>query len=725
MILGIVNSIMLVGTMHADKTNSTTTATTGTNDVTKLPEMVVRGQDDTGSYKADSVSSPKYDGPLRDIPQTITVVPKSVIKDQGATTLRDVLRNVPGISMQAGEGGGGLAGDNLSIRGFNARNDIYVDGVRDYGAYSRDPFNVEQVEVSKGPASAYGGRGSAGGSVNLMTKAPFETPSYDATAGLGTEDYKRFTADVNQPVDFLTNTAARLNVMWHDQDEPGRDVVENERWAVAPSITFGLGQPTQLTLSYMHMEQDNVPDYGIPWVPAGNTNAVLSKRINGVPKVDFENFYGLEDYDFEDIDVDVATMIFTHQFDDWATLRDIFRFTQARRNSAITAPRFADLDPGPATVSDTVINRQLQRREIENDIYLNATDVTFRFDTGPISHVLLTGIEFSREDQDNRNSAQTANQPQTDIFNPHSNDNPLGKMPKITGVPSVAQVDTVAIYIFDTIRIGEHWEFIGGGRWDHVDTYYKQSPLSFDTDENLYSWRGAVVFKPVEAGSIYFGAGNSYNPSLDGNTGIALSTNNVKLEAEETLSFELGAKWEFFEQRLLVTGAAFYTEKENARTPGVNPNDPPLVLDGVQYVRGFEAGLAGNITRAWKAWAGYTFMDSEVEESNNPAEVGEELANTPRHSFSFWTTYLFPYGIEIGGGVNYVGPRENNNTSTSRTAPDYYLFDGLIAYHVNDHVTIRLNGYNLADEEYVDRVGGGHFVPGAGRWAVMSADFDF
>ena len=242
-------------------------------------------------------SSPKYTEPLRDTPQTLTVVPQAIIEEQDATTLRDVLRNVTGISIQAGEGGGGLPGDNLSIRGFASPNDIFVDGVRDFGAYSRDPFNIEQVEVAKGPASLYTGRGSTGGSVNLVTKMPLLEVAQAATLGAGTENYGRATVDLNQPLEGIEGTALRLNAMWTREDVPGRDAVENERWGVAPSLAFGLGTPTRVTLSYSRLDQDNIPEYGMPWVPA--TNVALSQYANQPAPVDFDNFYGLVDRDYE------------------------------------------------------------------------------------------------------------------------------------------------------------------------------------------------------------------------------------------------------------------------------------------------------------------------------------------------------------------------------------------------------------------------------------------
>lgn len=698
-----------------------------TNTPTEIPPVLVTGE----SVAAPVLSSPKYTEPLRDIPQTITVVPQEIIQQQNATSLRDVLRNVPGISMQAGEGGGGLPGDNLSIRGFNSRSDLFIDGVRDFGAYSRDPYNTEQIEVTKGPTSATSGRGATGGSINLVTKRPRLTPLYGGSLGFGTADFKRATLDVNQPLKDLglDTGAVRLNALWHDAGVPGRDVLEEKRWAVNPSLAFGLGTPTRLVLDYQHMEQDNIPSYGIPWVPAGNTNAILARYVNQAPPVDFSNFYGIEGYDFEDIRNDIVTALLEHDFSDSLRLRNLSRYGDTYRRHAITAPRFADLDPATAgSQTDTMLNRQLQQRQLEHAVFANVTDANFDFDTGPVSHALVAGFEVSHEDQDNVNSAQTANQPLTDIFNPTPNDAPFGPLPGITGVPNEATALTLAPYVFDTLKFAERWQLSGGLRWDHVESDYASGATAFDRTDDMLSWRAGLTFKPRENGSLYFGYGTSFTPAIAaGNTGLVLTANDVTLDPEETRSFELGTKWDFFNERLSLTAALFRTEKTNARTAGVNPGDPPLVLDGEQMVQGVELGFAGRLTEEWQVFGGYAYMESEIKESGTPTEVGAAFGNTPEHSFSLWTTYDLPWNLQVGFGGQYVGERFNNQSGNAnvRVAPDYWLFDATLGYQVTKNVSLRLNVYNLADEQYIDRVGGGHFIPGAGRSATLTASFLF
>jgi catecholate siderophore receptor len=237
----------------------------------------------------------------------------------------------------------------------------------------------------------------------------------------------------------------------------------------------------------------------------------------------------------------------------------------------------------------------------------------------------------------------------------------------------------------------------------------------------LWSWRAGVVYKPQPHGSVYAGLGTSFNPSAEG---LTLATTNVNLEPEKTRSFELGSKWDLLGQRLSLTGAIFRTEKTNARTPGVNPGDPPQVLDGVQKVDGVELGVFGSLGTRATLFAGYAHMWSEIEASNTAGEAGNALAQTPENTFNLWLTYRLPFELTLGGGVQYMDSVYRNALNTLQV-PSYWLVNATAAYPVSPKLTLRLNAYNLADEEYVDRVGGGHFVPGPGRSASLTLDFKF
>lgn len=694
----------------------------------QLPNITVTAP--TDGYKADEVSSPKFSQPLLDTTQTITVIPADLMRDQGAVTLRDALRNTPGITFQAGEGGGGLPGDqNFTMRGFSARNSLMIDGVRDTGTYARDTFNLEAVEIAKGPSSTTTGRSTTSGFVNQVSKTPKLDSFNQASIGLGTDSYQRATADINRPIG--EHAAARLNLMYHDSEVAGRDVVENSRWGVAPSFAFGLDTPTRVIASYMKIKQDNVPDYGLPFNPGVDVNGDGQINPNGdgsdgIALLDNDdtrsNFYGLKNYDFEDIDTDVATVQLEHDFSNTVQLQSIVRYIDTERDSAITAPR-------PP-------NRQLHRRQMGNEVIANQNALTFSFDTGGVHHDLVTGLELSREKTTNRNSAQTANQPQiADPLNPDPNQAPLGPMPAIGGNPSVAEVDLIAVYLFDTLSLSESWEVNGGARFDSYDVSYRVNDgttgavtTDLDASENTLSWQAGIAYKPRPNGTIYVGYGTSVDPSFDAaTTGVQLSdadtsANNPALDPEESRNVELGTKWDVLDSKLSLTAAIFRTEKTNARTR--TANDQPFILAGEQVVEGVEIGVAGNITEAWQVFAGAAWMDSSIEASAVADEVDSNMVLTPETSYNLWTTYRLPFGLTIGGGVQYMDNVFRNAANTTQ-APSYTLVSATAAYAVSDNVTLRLNVDNLTDEGYISNVGGGHFIPGPGRSAFVTADLSF
>jgi catecholate siderophore receptor len=655
------------------------------------------------------LSSFKYTAPLRDLPQTVSVIPSQVIEQQGATTLRDVLRNVPGLTIAAGEGGT-PSGDNLTLRGFSARNDIFVDGVRDLSPQSRDPFNLEQVEVTKGPASAIYGRGSAGGTVNLVSKGPNIMRILGGSFSLGNADTSRASADLNTPLRALgERTGFRLNLLRHDSGVPGRDVVKNGRWGLAPSLGFGLGTPTRLTLSYYKLRQNNISDYGIPWVPAAN-NALAAFRDQPAP-VPRETFYGFRDRDRELLNQDTATVRLEHDFTDGLTLRSQLRYGRAGRDSIATPPRFAGND-------STAITRELRSWIAKDRIWDNQTDVRASFRTAGIEHALVAGAAFTRENNVRIN--RTGPNATTSLLHPNPSDAYTGA---ITVNPAVGNITgaTQALYAFDTVRLGRRWEAVGGARWERFNVNgVSTTPAPVAQLVKMTSVRTAAIFKPVASGSFYASYGTSLSPSLEG---LSYSTSNTSIPPEKTYTTEAGAKWDLAGGRLLLTGALFEVAKDNARTPGLLPTDPPQVLAGRQISRGVELSASGAITRSLRVLAGYTFVNGKIASSNNPAEVGRYFQNTPRNSASAWITYT-ARRFTLGAGPRFTGERFGNNSNTRRVA-GYWTLDLMGSYSVNQHLDLRLNLSNLNNAYYFDRLGGGHLIPGPARSVLASTNFRF
>jgi catecholate siderophore receptor len=689
----------------------------------QLPKISVKASED--SMKTDVASSPKYSQSLLDTPQTIQVIPQTVIRDRAATTLRDVLRNSPGITFQAGEGGGGLPGDqNFSMRGSSARNSLFIDGVRDVGSYTRDSFNLQQVEVIKGPTGTMAGRSATSGAINQVSKAPFSGDAQEYSLGYGSDDYKRVSSDIN--LGLGDSMAFRLNAMYHDAEVSNRDVVENKRWGIAPSFALGLGTATRFTASALYVEEDNIPDYGLPWTTVTQNGVEYpTGAYDATPAVDQSNFYGLKNYDYEDIETKSGTLQLEHDFSDHITARNVLRYLDSERSSAITAPR-------PP-------NRQLQRRDMKTENITNLTDVTIDFSTGAIEHTVVTGLELSRETTEGRNSSQTTNQPQiTDFFDPNPNLPPLGPMPINSGNPSETEIKGIALYIVDTIKLTDQWAITAGLRRDDVDVDYQARNFttravteSLSRSDEEITYQGAVTFKPIEDGTLYVAYGTGFDPTVDaGTTGSGLSSlptqaNNVNLPPEESSNLEAGVKWELFNRRLALNGAVFRTEKTNLRTRNLNTD--PFILDGEQRIEGLELSASGMITEAWSVFAGASLLDSEYKISRNALDQGQELPLVPEVSANAWTTYVLPFGLTVGLGVQYIDDMVRSRSASlgELVVDGVTLVDLMASYTINETVSLRLNVLNLGDEEYVDRFGGGHYVPGAGRSAQLTAFLSF
>lgn len=667
-------------------------------DPQQLPKVSVQ-EDEFEGYKTDRTSSPKITGLLRDEPRTITVVPQQLIEERGASTLGEALRNVPGITLVAGEGGG-ARGDQFRIRGFSAQTDLFFDGMREVAQYSnRDPFNLQAVEVAKGPDSAFGGRGSTGGAINQVSKLPGLEQAFSSTLALGTAEYKRATADLNQPLG--ESSALRLNAVYHDAEVEGRDVAENSRWGFAPTIALGLDSPTRLILGYYHLDQDNVTDYGLP-TTAGDL----------VVDVDRSNWYGFENLNDEDSVARIGTARIEHDAAENVAVRSQFRYAENDLWSIVTPPRNAD------PVADTVARNPNVRDSI-NTLAINQTDATIEFATGAVRHSLVTGFEVSRELFKTRAYTLTPTAPLDDLTNP----NPATPYdPTFLGNGNTENTgDTVAAFAFDTLQLSERWHVTGGLRWDRFDvTSENTSNLGVTTvtesRDEMWSWRAGIVFKPRANASVYLVSGTSFNPSAE--TGVITAANST-LDPEESRTYEIGTKWDVMDERLSLSAALFRTEKTNARTPGL-PGEPPTVLDGEQRVDGLELGVAGNLTDSWSVFGGYSYMESEITESNNPLEEGNEIGNTPPHTFSLWTTYALLPGLELGFGAQYISERTVSNTVTNELDA-YWLLDASASYALGEHTNLYLNVFNIADEFYFEKfhAGGSHGVPAPGRTAQI------
>jgi catecholate siderophore receptor len=665
----------------------------------RLPELTVGGApvSGPGSYRRDDAPVPRMPTSVAETPQSITVVTREVMQEQAASSVRDALRNVTGISLAAGEGG--FSGDNLTLRGFSARSDFFIDGIRDLGQYTRDSFFLESVDVLKGPSSVAFGRGSTGGVINQTSRLPLSSTQGEVWLSAYTPSGVRSTTDVNVRAG---NVAARLNAMASRIDASERDEVYNQRWGIFPSITWGIDGPTQVTLSWLHQEEENVPDFGVPF------------REGRPLKVGHDTFYGLSS-DRERTTTDVATARISHQVTDGVRLTNTLRWANYGREVSATAPRLIATSPNQ-------VNRQPQVRDGLDTALVNQTEASLEFTTGPVRHSALVGFEIGRESSE-VTRYQQLNRPRADLENP----NPQDPANLVTSVNSDVKTvaNTLAVYAVDRMQFGEMFELILGGRWDSFDAEQenRRNGESFSRLDEAFSWRGALVFKPVEGLRTYVAYGTSFNPSAES---LTLAANNANLEPEESKTYEFGASYELLDG-LRLSGSIFRIEKTNARTSDP-ANATVQVLDGEVRVDGFEIQAVGRITPDWNVMVGYTRLESEIRDSNNAAERGKEFSNVPPNSFSLWTTYNLPYGLQLGGGAQYVDRRYANTTNTN-LAPDYLRWDAALAWQAEEGplkgLRVQLNALNLGDSKTYETVYAGHVVPGVGRTFVLSTALRF
>lgn len=711
-------------------------------------------------YKIDVPQSPKYTAPLLDTPQTVTVIPESVIRDQNLMSLREVLSTVPGITFGAGEGGGGY-GDSVNLRGFTANSDITVDGVRDSAQYTRsDPFNLEQIEVVNGANSVYGGSGSVGGTINIVSKTPKAEPFTNLSASVGADNYFRGTVDTNQPI--TETSAIRLNLMGHRNDTPGRKIEEAKRWGIAPSIALGLGTPTRFTFSFVHQHDNNTPQYGVGYFKnAFNDGAI--------PGADISNYYGYANMDVQRTNLDAGTAIIQHDFDETFSVRNLIRYQQVTQFILVNPPQGTWCLAGGINVANgtacatpgffTPSGPRGTTRATKNTNFYNQTDLTSRFTTGDIRHTMVFGIGVASESfrLDNGNSQRTATNgtpvyPNMSIANPDTTY--TGPTTYIQAGATDGTLRNQAAYLFETAEISPHFELNGGLRYEHNEgtntaaTYtngvFTSQGQVFQNEDYLFSYRIGAVYKPIEAASLYIAYGNSKTPSKTSVNGSCTVT-SCNVDPETAENYEVGAKWNLLENQLSLTGSLFRNVRKNFRVASNDPLVPEEQLDGRARVTGVALGAAGTITPEWMVFANYTYLRSKILRSVSEfclrapgtgsctntvalpdAQAGNELGNVPDHAVSVWTTYTLPFQLTVGYGATYQGRWYLNTSGALYTTDGYWTHRAMVSYPVMEGLDLQLNVNNLFDKEYYIRIrNNGWASPGDRRSAVLSVNYSF
>jgi len=707
-----------------------------TTDEKALPEVEVTSTSSQKSegFRTDSTSSAtRTDTPLRDIPQYINSVPQAVIQSQGATTLQDALRNVPGITYAAPEGGT-QANQLFYLRGFPAGGDLFIDGVRDIGEYNRDLFDTESVEVLKGPSALMFGRGSTGGVINQVSKVPMLDSLKQVGVSFGSNGEKRATADVNLRIG--ETSAVRLGVMGEDSDSY-RDTIEVRKLGFAPSLKLGIGTPTEITLSYYYLKTSDVTDYGQPTLGA-------TKEF-GMPPVPLSNYYGYANYDFTDHETNIATFRIDHRFSEDVSLRNTLRAASYQRDMEATiAQSLNDSATGKAATASTPMERLLavrqhnKSRDNDDTALINQTELTWKIQTGAIKHTVLTGLELSKEDLYRTNYNFDADPNTAGVQAPSSSTPLLAPSPydslSYTKAPNqiaTAEATGAALFVQDQVEFSPQWKALIGLRYDYYDvdvataTVATGAIVPLSQTDKMVSGRAGLIWQPSDAQSYYLSAGNSYNPSGElgvyGATGTNLTAASLNIDPEENWSYEIGSQWDFA-TGFQVRAAIFRNEKTNARM--ADPLSGLTVLEGKRRVDGVELSATGRIGRNWDVYSSLAYMDGEIVEA--ATNQGNVPLGVPTWSGTVWTVYRLGGGWQVGGGTFASTPWWLDDGNRGR-APGYMRWDTMVGY-VQKKYDIQLNIFNIFDEVYY--IGGyqnnpNRVLPGQPRTAMLSANYRF
>lgn len=677
--------------------------------------------DPEAPYKTDRSASNKLTEELLDVSKSITVLSSQVIHDSGAQTFRDLMRVQPGVTLGTGEGGNAF-GDRLFVRGFDARNDVYVDGLRDPGVGARETFAIEQIEIMKGPSSAFGGRGTTGGAISLVTKQPTEIDIGDFELTVGTDDTRRATVDVSRHLS--DRLAVRFNAMLHTSGIGGRDYVFNDRWGVAAAVEYQATDTLELGADYFHLTTDELPDWGVPYDLPNNEPFQVRR----------ENFYGVTARDFRQTFADIYTVNATWSPSETLSVHGVLRYGQTGNAYTASAPERPNVVPG-------TVSANAKRRDSVSNYLAHNLDVTWRFETGPFSHAVVAGYDLSSEDVLNRQRAftecavlpctGTSANPLLDLHHPDPTI-PFGSETDVTGRIDIG-VKNRGVYVIDTIKFSPQWEAFVGLRYDHYDVELDQTGAtntSRDMNNEFVNWHLGVTYKPRENGSIYLSYASSSNPpgeQLD-STGLdygGFDPRVATLEPARNTLTELGTKWNVLDERLNVTAAIFRTEREKV----------PVLFGGIvvpvgeQRVDGVELTASGNLTPAWSIFGGLTLLDTKITDSPVATQVGKQFPNVSETSFSFTSRHQVTDRLHLGATAIYGSEKFGGTIEALDTrVPDFWRLDLFGGFEIKEGVEVGFNVLNATDTVYYDAIYRSatpftYIAPG--RSAAITLDIDF
>ena len=705
-------ALMLAASMGALAQTSTPEATLST--VTVKESADVQGKD-TLLIKQTTVGKGKQD--IKDIPQSVTVFSEKLMADRNQDDFRDVLRTTAGVTFQAGETGE----EDVRLRGFSLgqAGDIYVDGMKDAPLIERDTFNNDRVEVLKGSASMLFGKGSTGGVVNQVNKAPLLIDQHEVSYTLGTGKENRLTGDFN----FKTgeNAALRLNALVHNADNYG---AKQDKRGIAPTFAWGIGTADEFSVGLYYLDVKGRPNYNSPWI------ADNGKIVATLPS---KNYYGLNS-DHLNTSSQYATLGHIHRFGDGGELQTRLRHGKYERDLLASTIGFAN--PRPTALDqingDTVLTRGSKGRIGESTMTQVQSDYTNSFNLGGMKNDILAGLDYYHDDAKRNSSyANPTARPNTTVGTPNNGDWVADTRAPVALNTFTAQ--NLGIYVQDTLSLTSTVKLVGGLRYDRFKAEYRNADgsLSDGTSDGLWSPRVGAIFQPDELTSYYVSYGSSYNTSGDtyqfGNVSAGGTVANpgtaslADTPPEKSRNIEIGGKWELFERRALLGVAAFYSEKFNERN--TDPDNPGYLLSGKRHAAGMEFNLAGRITPKWEIFMNHTWIpNAKIDKSTvvlasngGGAQVqGDRPALTPKHSGSIWSTYAVAPQWRVGAGMTYRGSQTPEG-SRAMEASGFATADAMVEYSINDNTSLKLNVTNLTNKLYADTLYRGFYGAGATR----------
>jgi catecholate siderophore receptor len=658
--------------------------------------MQIEGQHNTVTvvgtdYQAVTVSSAtKTPSLLRDIPQSITVVTREQVRDQMMSSLGDVVRYVPGITAHQGENNR----DQVIIRGISSSADFFLNGVRDDVQYYRDLYNLDRVEVLRGPNAMIFGRGGGGGVINRVTKEAGPAPLREITLQGGSFSNKRIAMDLDQPLG--QTVAFRINGLYENSDSY-RDFVGLERYGINPAITISPGQQTRITLAYEHFGDYRTADRGIP-------------SFLGLPvDVDIATFFGNPALSYVKAAVDLGTATIEHQSGP-VNIRNRTMFGAYDRGYQNFVPGAVTADKSQVVIS--TYNNATDRLNI-----FNQTDVTYGVSTGRIGHTLLAGMEVGRQFTDNFRNTGFFNNTVTSILAPLSNptiNTPVTYRQLPTDADNHLRTGIAAAYAQDQVDLSRYVQVVAGLRFDHFDLQFHNNRTGEDLRriDNLVSPRVGLIVKPVTAVSIYGNYSVSYLPS-SGDQFSSLTTITQQVKPEKFNNYEAGVKWDF-RRTLSLTTAVYRLDRLNTRA--TDPNDPTRILQtGSQRINGFEVGLNGAVTRSWRLAGGYAYQNAFITGATTAAPIGAQVAQVPHHNFSLWNNYQVLSRLAAGLGIIH---RSDMFAAIDDkvTLPGYTRADAAAYYSLTEKIRLQANVENLFDKKYyINADGNNNITPGSSR----------